>query len=149
MNDIIIPAKYRRGLDNAEYQVNAAHALLENIIEPMIHCTRCEGLLIEYAEQTGGDLNKAARAWMEENIDVLYAAEYAAQQLLSEAILRRDIEHLQDALRAVSAAQIRITQHYEDIEDNAKVRADLIALSADLDGGRQAPIHRRYFAVYF
>ena len=86
MNDIIIPAKYRRGLDNAEYQVNAAHALLENIIEPMIHCTRCEGLLIEYAEQTGGDLNKAARAWMEENIDVLYAAEYAAQQLLSEAM---------------------------------------------------------------
>ena len=77
MNDIIIPAKYRRGLDNAEYQT---------IIEPMIHCTRCEGLLIEYAEQTGGDLNKAARAWMEENIDVLYAAEYAAQQLLSEAM---------------------------------------------------------------
>lgn len=36
MNDIIIPAKYRRDLDNAEYQVNAAHALLENIIEPMI-----------------------------------------------------------------------------------------------------------------
>ena len=86
MNDIIIPAKYRRGLDNAEYQAIAAHALLENIIEPMIHCTTCEGLLIEYAEQTGGDLNKAARAWMEENIDVLYAAEYAAQQLLSEAM---------------------------------------------------------------
>ena len=58
MNDIIIPAKYRRDLDNAEYQVNAAHALLENIIEPMIHCTRCEGLLIEYSAQTGGDLNK-------------------------------------------------------------------------------------------
>ena len=75
MNDIIIPAKYRRDLDNAEYQVNAAHALLENIIEPMIHCTTCEGLLIEYSAQTGGDLNKAARAWMEENIDVLYAAE--------------------------------------------------------------------------
>ena len=86
MNDIIIPAKYRRDLDNAEYQVNAAHALLENIIEPMIHCTTCEGLLIEYSAQTGGDLNKAARAWMEENIDVLYAAEYAAQQLLSEAM---------------------------------------------------------------
>lgn len=86
MNDIIIPAKYQRDLDNAEYQVNAAHALLENIIEPMIHCTRCEGLLIEYSAQTGGDLNKAARAWMEENIDVLYAAEYAAQQLLSEAM---------------------------------------------------------------
>lgn len=31
-------------------------------------------------------MNKAARAWMEENIDVLYAAEYAAQQLLSEAM---------------------------------------------------------------
>ena len=86
MNDIVIPAKYRRGLDNAEYQVIAAHDLLENIIEPMIHCTTCEGLLREYAEQTGGDLNKAARAWMEENIDVLYAAEYAAQQLLSEAM---------------------------------------------------------------
>lgn len=86
MNDIIIPAKYQRDLDNAEYQVNAAHALLENIIEPMIHCTRCEGLLIEYSAQTGGDLNKAARAWMEENIDVLYTAEYAAQQLLSEAM---------------------------------------------------------------
>lgn len=52
----------------------------------MIHCTTCEGLLIEYSAQTGGDLNKAARAWMEENIDVLYAAEYAAQQLLSEAM---------------------------------------------------------------
>lgn len=86
MNDIIIPAKYRRDLDNAEYQVNAAHALLENIIEPMIHCTTCEGLLIEYAKQTGGDLDKAARAWMEENIGALYASEYAAQQLLSEAM---------------------------------------------------------------
>ena len=67
---------------------------------------------------------------------------YSFLQMLRRDILRRDIEHLQDALRAVSAAQIRITQHYEDIEDNAKVRADLIALSADLDGGRQAPIHR-------
>ena len=76
MNDIIIPAKYRRDLDNAEYQVNAAHALLENIIEPMIHCTTCEGLLIEYAKQTGGDLDKAARAWMEENIDALYGYFY-------------------------------------------------------------------------
>ena len=86
MNDIIIPAEYRHDLDNAEYQVIAAHALLENIIEPMIHCTTCEGLLKEYAEQTGGNLNEAARSWMEENIDVLYAAEYAAQQLLSEAM---------------------------------------------------------------
>ena len=74
---------------------------------------------------------------------------YSFLQVLRRDILRRDIKHLQDALCAVSAAQIRITQHYEDIEDNAKVRADLIALSADLDGGRQAPIHRRYFAVYF
>ena len=74
---------------------------------------------------------------------------YSFLQMLRRDILRRDIEHLQDALCAVSAAQIRITQHYEDIEDNAKVRADLIALSADLNGGRQAPIHRRYFAVYF
>ena len=74
---------------------------------------------------------------------------YSFLQMLRRDILRRNIEHLQDALCAVSAAQIRITQHYEDIEDNAKVRADLIALSADLDGGRQAPIHRRYFAVYF
>ena len=86
MNNIVIPAKYRRGLDNAEYQVIAAHALLENIIEPMIHCTTCEGLLREYAKQIGGDLDKAARAWMEENIDALYASEYAAQQLLSEAM---------------------------------------------------------------
>ena len=74
---------------------------------------------------------------------------YSFLQVLRRDILRRDIKPLQDALCAVSAAQIRITQHYEDIEDNAKVRADLIALSADLNGGRQAPIHRRYFAVYF
>ena len=73
---------------------------------------------------------------------------YRLLQVLRRDILRRDIEHLQDALCAVSAAQIRITQHYEDIEDNAKVRANFIALSADLDGGRQAPIHRRYFCVY-
>ena len=69
--------------------------------------------------------------------------------MLRRDILRRDIEHLQDALCAVSAAQIRITQHYEDIENYAKICAYLITHSADLDGGRQAPIHRRYFAVYF
>ena len=74
---------------------------------------------------------------------------YSFLQMLRRDILRRDIEHLQDALCAVSAAQIRITQHYEDIENYAKICAYLITHSADLDGGRQAPIHRRYFAVYF
>ncbi len=46
----------------------------------------CKGLLEEYAKETGGDLDKAAREWMEENIDVLYAAIRAAGQLLRNAL---------------------------------------------------------------
>lgn len=46
----------------------------------------CKGLLEEYAKETGGDLDKAAREWMEENIDVLYAAIRAAGQLLRDAL---------------------------------------------------------------
>lgn len=46
----------------------------------------CKGLLEEYAKEIGGDLDKAAREWMEENIDVLYAAIRAAGQLLRDAL---------------------------------------------------------------
>ena len=46
----------------------------------------CKGLLEEYVKETGGDLDKAAREWMEENIDVLYAAIRAAGQLLRDAL---------------------------------------------------------------
>ena len=37
-------------------------------------------------KETGGDLDKAAREWMEENIDVLYAAIRAVGQLLRDAL---------------------------------------------------------------
>lgn len=87
MTDYIVASpKACNMLRDAEYQVIHASTLLEDVVEPSFECCRCDGILADYARETGGDLDKAARAWMEENIDVLYAAEYAAQQLLSEAM---------------------------------------------------------------
>lgn len=83
--DVLIPARDVYALNQAELQINAAEALLDVIIEPMIHCTTCHGLLEEYAKETGGDLDKAARSWMEENVDMLYTAVRAADQLLRDA----------------------------------------------------------------
>lgn len=77
--DIIVPAQ-------GVYYLEQAESLLDTVMEPMIHCTTCKGLLEEYAKETGGDLDKAAREWMEENIDVLYAAIRAAGQLLRDAL---------------------------------------------------------------
>lgn len=84
--DIIVPAQGVYYLEQIEFQVCAAESLLDIVMEPMIHCTTCKGLLEEYAKETGGDLDKAAREWMEENIDVLYAAIRAAGQLLRDAL---------------------------------------------------------------
>ena len=80
---IIAPAALKAELFGAELNAVSAHGLLEHVLEPMIHCRTCEGILEEYAEETGGDLDKAAREWMEENFDALGAALFAVEQLVS------------------------------------------------------------------
>lgn len=84
--DIMIPAHGVYYMNQIEFQVNAAEGLLDTVMEPMIHCMTCKGLLEEYSKETNGDLDKAARAWMEENIDTLYAAIRATAQLLNDAL---------------------------------------------------------------
>lgn len=96
--DILIPARDVYALDQTEFQINAAEALLDIIVEPMIHCKTCHGLLEEYAKEAGGDLDKAARNWMEENVDALYAAVRAADQLLRDA---------QDGLSGISRKEVK------------------------------------------
>ena len=75
--------KLRHELENAEFDSIAASGLLEDVIDPMLYDYRCAGILDLYAEKNGGDRNKAARAWMEENYDALYAAIYAVNIMVS------------------------------------------------------------------
>jgi len=65
---IIAPAALKAELFGAELNAVSAHGLLEHVLEPMIHCRTCEGILEEYAKETGGDLDKAAHEWMKENL---------------------------------------------------------------------------------
>ena len=81
-NDIA-PAALKAELFGAELNAVSAHGLLEHVLEPMIHCRTCEGILEEYAKETGGDLDKAAHEWMKENFDALGAALFAVEQLVS------------------------------------------------------------------
>ena len=85
MNDVKISASSLLAvdLDHAEMDTVSAFGLLEDVIEPMFHCSTCKGILEDYAKQAAGDLNKAAREWMEENFDALGAALYATRQLVS------------------------------------------------------------------
>ena len=55
---IIAPAALKAELFGAELNAVSAHGLLEHVLEPMIHCRTCEGILEEYAKETGGDLDK-------------------------------------------------------------------------------------------
>ena len=73
---IIAPAALKAELFGAELNAVSAHGLLEHVLEPMIHCRTCEGILEEYAKETGGE-------WMEENFDALGAALFAVEQLVS------------------------------------------------------------------
>ena len=83
---IIAPAALKAELFGAELNAVSAHGLLEHVLEPMTHGRTCEGILEEYAEETGGDLDKAARNWMEENVNALYAAIRAVDMLLQDLL---------------------------------------------------------------
>ena len=74
MNDEYRIAAYqlRYDLQQASEDSVAARGLLEEVIDPMFDDYRCDGILEAYAKKNGGDLNKAARAWMEENYNALY-----------------------------------------------------------------------------
>lgn len=81
----------RNMLRNSKYQVIHASTLLEDVVEPSFQCCRCDGILENYAQETGGDLDKAARNWMEENYDRVYAAIQACTFLVAEARVNLDI----------------------------------------------------------
>ena len=81
---IIAPARIAAKLGQAGRQTAAASLLLDDIVDPIFRCFTLEGAIREYSEQTGGDKNAAARLWMEENYDTLYAAFYAANVLIGE-----------------------------------------------------------------
>ena len=70
-------------LEKATLDSIAACQLLDTIIDPVFDCYLCEGILKAYADrETNRDLDKAARAWMEEHFDELSAACYACRRLV-------------------------------------------------------------------
>lgn len=73
----------RHELEHAEFDSVAARGLLEDVIDPMFEECRCDGILDVYAKKNGGDLNKAARAWMEENYNALCTTIYAVNHMIS------------------------------------------------------------------
>lgn len=87
MSDVKISKTSRLAVDLnlAEMDTVSAFGLLEDVIYPMFHGYTCKGILEEYAKDTDGDLDKAARAWMEEYYDALYAAMYAANHMVGRA----------------------------------------------------------------
>ena len=91
MTDYIVASlKACHMLRDAEYQAIHASTLLEDVVEPSFQCCRCDGILENYAQETGGDLDKAARNWMEENYDRVYAAIQACTFLVAEARVNLD-----------------------------------------------------------
>lgn len=72
-------------LSHAEMDTVSAFGLLEDVIYPMFHGYNCKGILEEYAKKTGGNLDNAARAWMEDYYDALYAAVYAVNHMVGRA----------------------------------------------------------------
>ena len=82
---IIAPASIGAELSAAELEVVAARGLLEDVVDPAFHCCTCNGILNEYSRETDGDKDKAARLWMEEHFDSMYAAQYAIGVLIGEA----------------------------------------------------------------
>lgn len=85
MNDEYRFAAYqlRYDLQQASEDSVAAMCLLEDVIDPMFEDCRCDGILEAYAKKNGGDLNKAARAWMEENYNALCTTIYAVNHMIS------------------------------------------------------------------
>lgn len=90
-NHIGVSPLARNMLRNSEYQVIHASSLLEDVVEPSFQCCRCTGILEDYARETDGDLDKAARNWMEENYDRVYVAIQACTFLVAGARDNLDI----------------------------------------------------------
>lgn len=74
---IVSPATYNE-LKEAEEKAIAALGLLEDVINPAFGDLRCDGLLGTKEESRG----KHAVDWMEKNFNALYAASYAARNLV-------------------------------------------------------------------
>ena len=92
MTDYIVASpKACNMLRDAEYQAIHASTLLEDVVEPSFQCCRCDGILKDYARETGGDLDKAARNWMEDNYDRVYAVIQVCTFLVAEARDNLDI----------------------------------------------------------
>lgn len=82
---IVTSAAIATELEKAERKTIVARLLLEDTVDPMFQGFTCEGVIEAYSKQTSGDKDAAARLWMEENYDSLYAACYASNVLIGEA----------------------------------------------------------------
>lgn len=83
---IVASDSIKHDLAEAEIGIVAINGLLEDVIDPIFECFTCDGILTERSKHTGGDKNAAAREWMEENFDTLYAACYAARAISERAM---------------------------------------------------------------
>lgn len=94
---LIAPTSIYNELIEAEEKAIAALGLLEDVIQPAFEDLRCDGLL-GTEEESRGD---RAVDWMEKNFNALYAASYAARNL---------IENVADTLRMLPV-QKEVPQH--------------------------------------
>ncbi len=60
-----------------EHFIYAVIGLLEDTIEPMFHCTKCDSILEEISKEEGCSREDAALSWMEDNYDSLLASIFA------------------------------------------------------------------------
>lgn len=76
--NLSLPTAIYNELIEAEEKAVAALGLLEDVIQPAFGDLRCDGLL-GVKEESRGD---RAIDWMERNFNALYAASYAARNLI-------------------------------------------------------------------
>lgn len=81
---IIVPEHISHRLEATEKAAVAMSGLLEDVINPAFDGYTCEGLLDAWSKETDGDKGAAARNWMEEHFDALYAACEAVNVLANQ-----------------------------------------------------------------
>lgn len=79
-------SKLENELADTELKVSVIYELMSDALRPMFDCFKCKGILSVYAEETGGDIDKAARLWMERYYDALQSICTAAEVLARDVI---------------------------------------------------------------
>ena len=79
-------SKLENELADTELKVSVIYELMSDALRPMFDCFKCKGILSVYAVESGGDIDKAGRLWMERCYDALQSICTAAEVLARDVI---------------------------------------------------------------